>query len=65
MTYHTHGTIAGIDIPAALAGVFAMLAFVFAYGVGLHGVTLRGIAAGHGAALAMMMWWATYAEVRE
>jgi len=65
MTYATHGTVAGVDLPALFVGLFAMAMILFVWGVAIYPWTLRGFAAGYGATLAAGMWYATYVEARE
>jgi hypothetical protein len=63
MTYHTHGSVYGVEIPAALGAGFAMAACQFAYATARFGVSYRGLAAAHGLVLAVAMYWSLTEEL--
>jgi len=63
MTYHTHGSVYGVEIPAVLGAFFAFAACQLAYATAVYGYTPRGLAAGYGTTLALAMWWSVYEEL--
>jgi len=63
MTYHTHGSVYGVKIPAALGAFFAIAATNLAYAAVALGPTYRGIAAAHGVVLAVAMYWSLYSNL--